>query len=196
MKSFSKKVFITLASVVGLVTACGGGGGGGRGGDEITNGKNTDNSFSMVTSWTTSGLVNHYNSNTSCEAFNYFVVEGLLRYVRSTDEIFCQLAADLPVHEQKPMIEFKDVMGQDAYDYYAGLGKDTVTVSTIKIRPEAKWQNGEDFVAKDVWSYYYMIHPTSSNYMAGVKVVDETSGFFADTQIVYIKCLDWLKRSA
>lgn len=173
MKSFSKKVFITLFSLVGLITACGGGGGGDRGGDEHSNGKNTDNSFSMVTTWTTSGLVNHYNSNTSCEAFNYFVVKGLIRYVRSTDEIFCQLAEDLPVHETKPMTDYIDIMGQDAYEYYSSLGKTNVTVSTIKIRQNAKWQNGEDFVAKDVWAYYYMIHPTSSNYMAGVKVVDD-----------------------
>ncbi|MFQ7077077.1 MAG: hypothetical protein ACLRSW_03600 [Christensenellaceae bacterium] len=46
---------------------------------------------------TASGLVNHYDSNTSCNAFDYFVVEGLWRYVRSTDEIFCQLAAELPL---------------------------------------------------------------------------------------------------
>ena len=172
MKSLSKKLFVTIISLVGLLTACNTGGGGG-GGTGKTNGKNTDNSFSMVTTWTTSGLVNHYNSNTSCEAFNYFVVEGLYRYVRSTDEIFCQLADDLPVHETKSMSDYADVMGQDAYEYYGSLGKSQVTVSTIKIRPTAKWQNGEDFVAKDVWSYYYMIHPTSSNYMAGVKVVDD-----------------------
>ncbi len=175
MKSISKKVFITLITTLGLVTACGGGGGGGQYDPEapITNGKNTDNSFSMVTTWTTSGLVNHYNSNTSCEAFNYFVVEGLYRYVRSTDEIFCQLAAEMPTHEEKNMEDYKDVMGQDAYDYYSGLGKSKVTITRVKIRDNAKWQNGEDFVAKDVWAYYYMIHPTSSNYMAGVKVVDE-----------------------
>lgn len=175
MKSLGKKVFITLVSLVGLLTACGGGGGGGsyNPDDPITNGKNTDNSFSMVTTWTTSGLVNHYNSNTSCEAFNYFVVEGLYRYVRSTDEIFCQLASEMPVHEEKNMDDFKDVIGQDAYEYYGSLSKTKVTVTTVKIRENAKWQNGEDFVAKDIWSYYYMIHPTSSNYMAGVKVVDD-----------------------
>ena len=158
MKSISKKVFITLISMIGLLTACGGrSSSGSYDPDEpITNGKNTDNSFSMVTTWTTSGLVNHYNSNTSCEAFNYFVVEGLYRYVRSTDEIFCQLAAEMPVHETKPMADYKDIMGQDAFDYYSSLGKENVTVTKVTIRDNAKWQNGEDFVAKDVWSYYYM----------------------------------------
>jgi len=137
------------------------------------NGKNTDNSFSMVTSWTSSGLVNHYDSNTSCNAFDYFVVEGLYAYVRSTDEIYCQLAAEMPVHTTENMADFKDVMGADAYAYFEKNGCTTVPVSTVKVREDAKWQNGEAFTAKDVWSYYYMIHPTSSNYMAGVKVVDD-----------------------
>lgn len=136
-------------------------------------GKNTDNSFSMVTSWTSSGLVNHYDSNTSCSAFDYFVVEGLYAYVRSTDEVFCQLAESMPVHSTEKMEDYKDVMGEDAYEYFVQNGCSTVPVSTVKIRENAKWHNGEAFTAKDVWAYYYMIHPTSSNYMAAVKIVDE-----------------------
>lgn len=135
--------------------------------------KNTDNSFSMVTSWTSSGLVNHYDSNTSCNAFDYFVVEGLYAYVRSTDEIYCQLAEQMPVHSTEKMENYKDVMGDDAYAYFEQNGCTTVPVSTVKIRENAKWHNGEAFTAKDVWAYYYMIHPTSSNYMAAVKVVDD-----------------------
>ena len=88
MKSAIKKIVLALAvmlfGVIGF-TAC----------NPTTGGKNTDNSFSMVATWTASGLVNHYNSNTNCNAFDYFVVEGLYRYVRSTDEIFCQLAGEL-----------------------------------------------------------------------------------------------------
>lgn len=136
-------------------------------------GKNSDKSFAMVASWTTSGLVNHYNSNTSCNAYDYFVVEGLYRYVRSTDEIFCQLAAEMPTHAKASIDEYKDVMGDDAYDYYKQQNCTEVSVTTAKIHPDAKWQNGEDFVAKDVWAYYYMIHPSSSNYMVAVKVVDD-----------------------
>ena len=150
--------------------------------DNTNKGKNTDDSFAMVSSWTTSGLVNHYNSNTNCTAYDYFVVEGLYRYVRSTDEIFAQLADGNPVHTREPMSSYKDVMGQDAFDYYAEqLEASTpeeqadleVSVTTVKIRPNAKWQNGEDFTAKDVWAYYYMIHPTSSNYMVAVKAADD-----------------------
>lgn len=162
------KIALALLLVAAMLCACTpySGPGGGVG-------KNTDNSFSMVTSWTSSGLVNHYDSNTSCNAFDYFVVEGLYAYVRSTDEVYCQLAAEMPVHTTENMADFKDIMGEDAYAYFEKNGCTTVPVSAVKIRQDAKWQNGEAFTAKDVWSYYYMIHPTSSNYMAGVKVVDE-----------------------
>lgn len=135
-------------------------------------GKNPDKSFSMVATWTSSGLINHYNSNTNCNAFDYFVVEGLYRYVRSTDEVFCQLASELPVHSEAPIAEYKTAMGSDAYDYYVSQNCDTVSVTTAKIRENAKWQNGEDFTAKDVWAYYYIMHPTSSNYMAAVNIKD------------------------
>ena len=167
MRSIIKKIGCIVTSFVlgaGILAGCTDTGTG--------TGKNTDNSFSMVATWTSSGLVNHYDSNTSCNAFDYFVVEGMWRYVRSTDEIFCQLAAELPTHAEKPIADYKDVMGEDAYDYYVENGAQTVPVTTGKIRENAKWQNGEDFTAKDVWAYYYIMHPTSSNYMAAVKVVD------------------------
>lgn len=169
MKKLARAVCLLAAAVVTATAAIGLGGCANKGGK----GKNTDKSFSMVASWTSSGLVNHYDSNTSCNVFEIFVVEGLYRYVRSTDEVYCQVAGELPVNTKKPMSEYKDVMGEDAYNYFAGQNAATVTVSTVKIRDNAKWQNGESVVAKDIWAYYYMIHPTSSNYMAAVKAVDD-----------------------
>ncbi|HHT66903.1 MAG TPA: hypothetical protein GX010_01550 [Erysipelotrichaceae bacterium] len=172
MKSHRSRLFVTILSLVGLVTACGGGGNSSKEGN-YTKGKNTDNSFAMITSWTPSGLVNHYNSNTYCDAFNCFVVEGLYRYVRSTDEIYCQLAEAMPTHSRKNIDDYRVDMGVDAYNYYKGLGQNDVAVTEVKIKDNAKWANGEDFVASDAWAYYYMIHPTSSNYMAAVKTVDD-----------------------
>lgn len=166
MKINYRKFLLPILSVAALVSCAPGGGGGHQG-------KNTDNSFAMVTTWTSSGIVNHYNSNTYCEAFNYFVVEGLYRYVRSTDEIFCQNAESMPVHEDRDMAAYKTVMGEDLYNFFVSHGETTVPVSTVKIREDAKWVNGEPFTAKDVWSYYYVIHPTSSNYMAAVNIVDD-----------------------
>ncbi len=169
MRSLSKKLACVAVSALLSVTMLAGCTETGTAGT----GKNTDDSFSMVATWTSSGLVNHYDSNTNCNAFDYFVVEGLWRYVRSTDEVFCQLAAELPTHSEAPIEEYREVMGEDAYDYYVENGATTVPVTTGKIRENAKWQNGEDFTAKDVWAYYYTIHPTSSNYMAAVNVVDD-----------------------
>lgn len=136
-------------------------------------GKNTDNSFSMVASWTATGLINHYDSTTSCNVFSYLVVEGLWGYVRTTDEIYCRLASEMPIHEKKNMDDYKDVMGEDVYDFFKANGATEVTVTTGKIRPESKWANGDEFTAKDVWAYYYIVHPTTSNYVAAVKVVDD-----------------------
>ena len=175
MKLLKKKFsFAFVLSATLLLSSCGSAMNSNDSGSRTpTTGKNTDKSFAMVTTWTTSGLVNHYDANTYCTAFDYFVVEGMYRYVRSTDEIFCQLAASLPTHSKASIDAYKDVMGEDAYDYYVKQGVTEVPVSTAKIRDNAKWQNGEDFTAKDVWAYYYMIHPTSSNYMVGVKAVDD-----------------------
>ena len=65
MKSIFKKLGCFLTSLVlgaSALVGCSDGGG---------TGKNSDNSFSMVATWTASGLVNHYDSNTSCNAFDF-----------------------------------------------------------------------------------------------------------------------------
>lgn len=136
-------------------------------------GKNTDNSLSLITTWTSSGLINHFDSKTNCDVFRFFLVEGLWGYINTTDKVYCKLASEMPIHTTENMDDYKDVMGQDVYDFFKKNGCSTVTVTTGKIRPEAKWHNGDDFKAKDVWSYYYIVHPTSSNYMAAVKIVDD-----------------------
>lgn len=171
-KRLVSRIFISSLSV--FLTGCWHLTFGGDIDDVSVKGKNKDKSFSMVSSWTTSGLINHYNSNTSCNAFDFFVVEGLYRYVRSTDEIFSQLAEEgLPTQLHEVDIDqYVDEVGNDAVMYYKSLGKNKVSVTRAKIRQDATWQNGEDFIAKDVWAYYYIMHPTSSNYMIGVKVVD------------------------
>ena len=136
-------------------------------------GKNTDASFSFTDGWPATGLINHYDSTTCLNSFRYLVVEGLWALVRSTGEIYCMLSPELPEHGKGNLDDYKDIMGEDNYDYLKQNGATEVGVTTGHIRPEAKWANGEDFIAKDVWAYYYMIHPTSSNYMMGVKVVDD-----------------------
>lgn len=136
-------------------------------------GKNTDNSVAMIATWTTSGLVNHYDSKTSCDLFATFVVEGLWGDIHTTDKVYCELASELPAHTTVELEDYRDVIGQDLSEFFKDKGCTKLTVTTAHIRPEAKWHNGDDFKAKDVWAYYYIIQPATSNYLAAVKVVDD-----------------------
>lgn len=134
---------------------------------------NSDKSFSMIAHWNSTGLINHFNTSTTCDVFTMFVVEGLYSYVRTTDEVYCQLAEELPVHTEEDLAKYKDDMGDDMYDYFVGEGYEKVSVTTAKIRENAKWQNGDPVTAKDIWAYYYIVHPTSTNYMITVSAVDD-----------------------
>ena len=115
----------------------------------IVEGTNPDKVFRIISNWEKSGIGCHYNAGTSIGPLEYFTVEGLYQYVRSTDEIVPILAESMPEHSAD------------------GL------TTTIKIRQNAKWQNGEDFVAKDVWAFYYLNHTTLTNYLLSVEVKDE-----------------------
>lgn len=159
------KKLLLLPSLFGFLTSCSCGGAGG--------GKNSDKSFAMIGTWTPSGIVNHYDTNTYCDVLSYFVVEGLYRYVRSTDEIYCQIAEGMPVHSTEDINNYAEAIGQDALEYYLSEGCNEVEVMTVKINPLAKWHNGDSVIAKDIWAYYYIMHPTSTNYLAAVNIKDD-----------------------
>jgi len=167
-----KKSFKTLLGVVASLSlvAC-------------TKGETETKFFSQIAHWNATGLINHYNTSTTCDVFNIYVVEGLYSYVRSTDEVFCQLAEAMPVHSVESLSTYKDVMGQDMYNYFNLAGYSQVNVSTCKIRNNAKWSNGDKVTNKDIWSYYYITHPTSTNYMIIINLVgDDTLQFVWNPQ--------------
>ena len=111
---------------------------------------NTEKTFRTIGTWEKSGIRNHYNSGTDVGPLDTSAIEGLYQYVRSTDELI-PLLADGPMEHLSP------------------------TESIIKIKENAKWQNGDDFVADDVVAYYYLNHTTATNYMRSVsKVNDKT----------------------
>lgn len=110
--------------------------------------QNKDKSFRIVSSWEKTGIGSHMYAGTDIGPLKYFTVEGLYQYVRSTDQIFPMLAEDLPKHSND------------------GL------TSTIKIKANAKWQNGEDFISKDVWAFYYLNHTLATNYMLSIDTPD------------------------
>ncbi len=109
---------------------------------------NAEKSFRVISSWEKSGVGSHFNSGKNIGPLATFSVEGLYQYIRSTDEIIPMLADGMPVHSDD------------------GLS------TTVKIKEKACWQNGDDFVAKDVWAYYYLNHTTVTNYLLSVEEVD------------------------
>lgn len=170
MKKFLNKlaclalVFATALSAVGCGDTSGGG-----------SGLNKDNSFSTIAHWNSTGLINHYNTNTHCTAFPFFVVEGLYSYVRTTDEVYCQIAEALPVHTTESLADYEEDMGKDMLEYFTEEGYSETSVTTAKIREDAKWHNGDPVTAKDIWSFYYIVHPTSTNYMITIHIVDDNT---------------------
>ncbi|WP_264230133.1 ABC transporter substrate-binding protein [Acholeplasma laidlawii] len=106
---------------------------------------NPDKILRILDTWERSGIGTHLNSGTDIGPLFKFGVEGLYQYIRSTDEIIPMLAEDLPEHSED------------------GL------TTTITIRENAFWQNGDSFVAKDVWAFYYLNHTTITNYLLSVE---------------------------
>lgn len=114
--------------------------------DEIT-GKGGGDTLYMVASWETVGMKNHSNGGASIGTLLYFAIEPLIQYVRSTDEIYFMLAESVE-----------------------HLSDGT---SLIHLRPEAKWHNGDDYVAMDTVAYYYLNQLQATNYMQAVEAVDD-----------------------
>jgi len=112
---------------------------------------NKSTAFRIVTSWEKSGIRNHFYGGSDLGSLQYFMVEGLYRIVRSTGEIDCELADGMPVHSE------------EGGNYY----------TNIKIRSNAKWQNGEDFLAEDVLAFYHINHTTATNYMLDIEEVND-----------------------
>lgn len=113
---------------------------------EIVN-VNTEKTFRTLGTWEKSGIRNHYNGGTGIGPLETFAIEGLYQYVRSTDEI-------VPMLADGPIDHISD------------------TESVIKIKQNAKWQNGDDFLAEDVLSFYWLNHTIATNYMKDIQQVD------------------------
>ncbi len=99
-----------------------------------------DDIFRIAKSWDKTGIRNHYHGGSNIGALEWFAVEPLIQYVRSTDETHYILAEDV-IHNSD-------------------------NTSIIKIREDAKWQNGDDFVAEDVMAFFHINFVEISNYLA------------------------------
>ncbi len=140
MKKSGKIIALLLACAV-IVAGC-------KNNDSSTSadasagsGKSVGNSvFRIAKAWDKTGIRNHYHGGSNIGALEWFAVEPLVQYVRSTDELYYLLAES---------IEHKD-------DH----------TSVIHLRKDAKWQNGDDFVAEDVMAYYHINFVELTNYLA------------------------------
>lgn len=100
--------------------------------------------FRYVTSWD-ANLKNHFYSGTIAYPLSNFAVEGLYNRLDTTDKITPQLADGMPIHSEDKL------------------------TTEIKIKENAKWQNGDDFTAMDVVGYYYLNHSQITRYMKKVE---------------------------
>lgn len=106
-----------------------------------------DKVFSYISSWD-ANLKNHFYSGTVAKPLSNFAVEGLYNRLDTVDVITPQLADGMPIHSSDKLS------------------------TTIKIKENAKWQNGDDFVAMDVVGFYYLNHTQITRYMLDVEAVD------------------------
>lgn len=132
MVGFRKTLAIILASILMLSLF------GGCSPKRSTSKKETV--FKIAKSWDKTGIRNHYHGGSNIGALEWFAVEPLVQYVRSTDELHYLLAES---------IEHRD---------------DHTTI--IKIRKNAKWHNGDEFVAEDVMAFYHINFVELTNYLS------------------------------
>lgn len=103
--------------------------------------------FRYVSSWD-ANLKNHFYSGTTAMPLSMFSIEGLYNRLDTVDVVTPQLADGMPVYS------------------------DDGLTTTIKIKENAKWQNGDDFVAMDVVAFYYLNHTQITRYMLDVQAQD------------------------
>jgi peptide/nickel transport system substrate-binding protein len=138
MKITLKKLLTGILCLVLCVSfaACGNG----------TNNKDNQ-TFTILQNWDKVGMKNHLNSGSNIGPLNWFSVESLVQYIRSTDEVFYVLAESI-VHNSD-------------------------STSIINIRKDAKWHNGDDFKADDVIGYFYINQVEVTNYMLSLTKIDD-----------------------
>lgn len=108
---------------------------------------NSDKTMKVQLYWDVN-FTNNYYCGVTIQPITYFMMEGLYHRLDTVDYVTPVLADGMPEHSAD------------------GL------TTTIHIKEAAKWQNGEDFTAQDVWAFYMMQHTTVTNYMLSIDPVD------------------------
>lgn len=119
---------------------------------------NDKDTFVYLSSWTREGVGTHMNSGANIGPLSYFSMEGLARYVRVSNEVVYQLAERFE---------------------HLDANENGEIITNVYLKGNAKWQNGDDFVADDVRGYYILNHATLTEYIYDIKVVnDKTVAFY------------------
>lgn len=103
--------------------------------------------FNILHNWDKVEMKNHLNSGSNVGPLNWFSIEGLFQYIRSTDEIYSILAES---------VEHLD----DG-------------TSIIHLREDSSWHNGDDYTADDMIGYYYINQGEVTNYMLELNKIDD-----------------------
>lgn len=154
MKKFWKMMILCAAALV-FATGCGGGAIGGF--DYASAGQNSDSTLRITGAWTKTGIGTHFHSGPDAGPVIMYSVEGCMQYVRTTKDFYYLLAE---------RFEHRD-------DH----------TSLIRIRPDAKWHDGEPVVAMDILSYYTMCVTDLSKYTLNMEVVDDNGNGKTDDDL-------------
>ncbi len=130
------------------------------------NGSNTDKVLRTVGSWTKTGFANHFHGGGDAGPLIIFGIEGLVQYVRTTDEFYYLLAESI-VHNDDG-------------------------TSLVTIREDAKWFNGDPVVAIDILSYYILNTTDLTRYVYNMEVLDtNNNGVIDDDKELLITWKSW-----
>jgi len=151
MKKVIKVMCMVLAIIImSLLAGCG---------KEVTTGysgsyssslnANPDKVLRIAGVWTKTGFANHFHGGGDSGPMIIFGIEGLVQYIRTTDEFYYLLAEDI-IHNDNG-------------------------TTIVKIRDNAKWHNGDPVVAIDILSYYVLNTTDLTRYLYNMEVIDDNN---------------------
>lgn len=140
-----RKNLLLFTGTVLTLASCSGGIKPGYEGYNTNHGKNKDEVLRIFGSWTKTGIGSHYHNGPDAGPLVMYGLEGLAQYVRTTDKIVMLLA-----------------------DKFEHAGNKT----TVTLRDDAYWHDGEPVESMDFLAYYYLNHNETTGYMEKIEALD------------------------
>ncbi len=137
---------VTLALTSFAVAGCGNTSSSDNSGSDSIELTTEEKTFNILQNWDKVGMKNHLNAGTNVGPLNWFAVEPLIQYIRSTDEVYFILAESV-VHNDD-------------------------STSIVHLRSDAKWHDGTSYTADDMIGYYILNQGQVTNYMTSLEKID------------------------